>query len=170
MDHGRRRHRAPLIVVASTVRHIGPAELRPIGIGEPLATHDVADRSAIVTGAGSGIGRRAVALLPAANGAAVLVHDLTSDAADKVVQEVVDAGGTAAAFVGDAADEDVAVAAVEAAEALAPLRIAVDNAGIGGPDLPVGEYPTEAWCSVIDVNLDGVFYGMRAQSPAIAAH
>ncbi|MCD2196787.1 SDR family oxidoreductase [Actinomycetospora endophytica] len=111
-----------------------------------------------------------MALLPAANGAAVLVHDLTSDAADKVVQEVVDAGGTAAAFVGDAADEDVAVAAVEAAEALAPLRIAVDNAGIGGPDLPVGEYPTEAWCSVIDVNLDGVFYGMRAQSPAIAAH
>lgn len=134
-----------------------------------MATYDVAHRSAIVTGAGSGIGR-AVALLLAANGAAVLVHDLKTDAADAVVAEITAAGGTAAAFVGDAADEDVAVAAVAAAEAMAPLRIAVNNAGIGGPSLPVGEYPTEAWRAVVDVNLTGVFYGMRAQIPAIAAH
>ncbi|WP_433503363.1 SDR family NAD(P)-dependent oxidoreductase [Pseudonocardia halophobica] len=134
-----------------------------------MATYDVADRSAIVTGAGSGIGR-AVAHLLAANGAAVLVHDLNADAAGLVVTEIRAAGGTAEAFVGDAADPEVARAAVEAAEKLAPLRIAVNNAGIGGANEPVGEYPEDSWHAVIDVNLNGVFHGLKAQIPAIAAH
>lgn len=133
-----------------------------------MATYDVADRSAIVTGAGSGIGR-SVALLLAANGASVLVHDLRQDSADLVVKEIEAAGGIARAFVSDASDPEVAVAAVAAAQEMAPLRVAVNNAGIGGPALPVGEYPTEAWDKVIDVNLNGVFYGMRAQIPAITA-
>lgn len=57
-----------------------------------MATYDVADRSAIVTGAGSGIGR-AVATLLAQNGAAVLVADISQDAADAVVREITTAGG-----------------------------------------------------------------------------
>ena len=134
-----------------------------------MATYDVADRSAIVTGAGSGIGR-AVAHLLAANGAAVLVNDLRQDSADTVATEIAAAGGTARAFAGDASDPDVAAASVEAAERLGPLRIAVNNAGIGGPALPVGEYPIDAWRSVVDVNLNGVFYGLRHQIPAMAAH
>jgi NAD(P)-dependent dehydrogenase (short-subunit alcohol dehydrogenase family) len=133
-----------------------------------MATYDVADRSAIVTGGGSGIGR-AVALLLAANGASVLVHDLRQESADAVVAEIAAAGGTAKAFVGDASDPEVAAAAVAAAQELAPLRIAVNNAGIGGANAPVGEYPVDSWRSVIDVNLNGVFYGMRAQIPAITA-
>ncbi len=134
-----------------------------------MATYDVSDRSAIVTGAGSGIGR-AVALLLAANGASVLVHDVKGEAADAVVAEIRAAGGTAETFVGDVADPEVSVAAVAAAEAMAPLRIAVNNAGIGGASAPVGAYPVDSWRQVIEVNLNGVFYGMRAQIPAIAAH
>ncbi|MDH2413934.1 SDR family NAD(P)-dependent oxidoreductase [Nocardioides sp. CER19] len=134
-----------------------------------MATYDVAARSAIVTGGGSGIGR-AVALLLAANGASVLVHDLRRESADAVVAEIIAAGGTAKAFVGDASDPEVAAAAIAAAEELAPLRIAVNNAGIGGANAPVGEYPVESWRSVIDINLNGVFYGLRAQIPAIAAN
>ena len=134
-----------------------------------MATYDVSERSAIVTGGGSGIGR-AVALLLAENGAAVLVADLKPDAAEAVVAEIVAAGGTAQAFVGDVADPEVAQQAVEAANALAPLRIAVNNAGIGGANAPVGEYPVDSWRSVIEVNLNAVFYGLRAQLPAIAAN
>lgn len=134
-----------------------------------MATYDVADRSAIVTGAGSGIGR-AIAHLLAANGAAVVVADLKRDAAEAVVAEIVAAGGTAVAHTGDVSDPDDAVAAVAAAQKLGPLRIAVNNAGIGGPAAPVGDYPIEGWGKVISINLDAVMYGVRAQAPAIAAN
>jgi NAD(P)-dependent dehydrogenase (short-subunit alcohol dehydrogenase family) len=134
-----------------------------------MATYDVAGRSAIVTGAGSGIGR-AIALTLAANGAAVVVGDVRQDAAEAVVAEITGAGGTAVAFVGDVSDPAVGVAAVEAAEALAPLRIAVNNAGIGGAAAFVGEYPIDSWQKVIDINLNAVFYGIRAQAPVIASN
>ncbi|MFV0458918.1 MAG: SDR family NAD(P)-dependent oxidoreductase [Actinomycetales bacterium] len=134
-----------------------------------MATYDVADRSAIVTGAGSGIGR-SVATLLAANGAAVLVQDLDASAAEQVTAEITAAGGTAAPFVGDASDPEVNVAAVAEAGKLAPLRIAVNNAGIGGAAAPIGDYPVDSWNKVIDVNLNGVFYGLRAQLPAVAAN
>lgn len=134
-----------------------------------MATYDVAGRSAIVTGGGSGIGR-AVATLLAENGAAVLVADLDQHAAETVAKEIVAAGGTAEAFVGNVADPEVATAMVAAAERLAPLRIAVNNAGIGGANAPVGEYPIDSWQRVVDVNLNAVFYGVRAQVPAIAAN
>lgn len=134
-----------------------------------MATYDVAGRSAIVTGAGSGIGR-AVALTLAANGAQVVVADLKKESADAVVAEIQAAGGTAVAHIGDVSDPSDAVAAVEAAEKLAPLKIAVNNAGIGGPSAPTGDYPIDAWQKVIDINLSAVMYGMRAQLPAIAAN
>lgn len=134
-----------------------------------MATYDVADRSAIVTGGGSGIGR-AVAELLAANGASVLVADIDADAAQQVVDAITTAGGTAAPFVGDVGDPDTAAAMVAAAEQLAPLRIAVNNAGIGGASAPVGEYPIDSWRRVVDINLNAVFYGVRAQVPAMAAH
>jgi len=131
-----------------------------------MATYDVADRSAIVTGGGSGIGR-AVALTLAASGAKIVVADLKKESAEAVVAEIQAAGGTAVAHVGDVSDPADAVAAVEAAEKLAPLKIAVNNAGIGGPAAPTGEYPIDAWQKVIDINLSAVMYGMRAQLPTM---
>lgn len=50
-----------------------------------------------------------------------------------------------------------------AVKAFGRLDIAVNNAGIGGPPAPVGEYPIEAWNKVLSVNLSGAFYGMRYQ-------
>ncbi len=134
-----------------------------------MATYDVGERSAIVTGAGSGIGR-AIATLLAASGASVLVTDLKGDAVDEAVEEIRSAGGTAEGLTGDVTDPEWSVAAVEAAGRMAPLRIAVNNAGIGGPIAPLGDYSLEAWRKVLEVNLNSVMYCMKAQLPAIAAN
>lgn len=134
-----------------------------------MAQYDVADRSAIVTGGGSGIGR-AVALTLAASGAAVLVTDLNEEHAKAVVAEIEAAGGTAAALAGDVTDPAFAVASVEAANALAPLKIAVNNAGIGGAAAPVADYSLDSWRKVIEVNLNAVLYSMQPQLTAMAAN
>ena len=134
-----------------------------------MATYDVTDRSAIVTGAGSGIGR-SIALILAQSGAAVVVADLDPDASNAVVAEVEDAGGVASPHIGDVSEPADAAAAVAAAQQLGPLKIAVNNAGIAGAASLIGEYPLQSWQKVIDVNLSGVMYGMRAQLPAMAEH
>jgi NAD(P)-dependent dehydrogenase (short-subunit alcohol dehydrogenase family) len=132
-----------------------------------MAAYDVAGRSAIVTGAGSGIGR-AVALELARNGAAVLVSDVREEPAQAVVDEIRAAGGTAEVLVGDVSDPEFAEASVVAAEKLAPLGIAVNNAGIGGEAATVGDYSLDSWRKVIEINLNAVFYGLKAQLPAMA--
>ena len=134
-----------------------------------MAQYDVSNRSAIVTGAGSGIGR-STALLLAANGAAVVVNDLNAEHAQAVVEEIRDAGGTAEASVGDATDTDWIASSVELANSLAPLRIGVNNAGIGGAAAPTAEYDDAAWDKVISINLHAVFRNMRAQIPSILAN
>ena len=134
-----------------------------------MATYDVSGRSAIVTGAGSGIGR-AIALRLADSGAAVIVNDLDGDHAQSVVSEITDAGGRAEASIGDVTDTAWIDSSVEAANRLAPLRIAVNNAGIGGASALIGEYPDDSWAKVIDINLNSIFHGMKRQLPAIAAN
>ena len=134
-----------------------------------MATYDVQGRSAIVTGGGSGIGR-AVALTLAASGASVVVTDINQEPADAVVAEIRAAGGVAEAFVGDSSDPASSEAAIAVANALAPLKIAVNNAGIGGAAATIGDYPIDSWQKVMDVNLNAVFYGLKFQLPAIAAN
>lgn len=133
-----------------------------------MATYDVSDRAAIVTGAGSGIGA-ATARLLARSGAAVLLVDLVGDHAQAVADEITAAGGVAAAYAGDVADESVAVAVVHEASKLGPLKIAVNNAGVGGAAAPIAEVSTADWRRVLGVNLDAVFFGMRSQIPAMMA-
>ncbi len=134
-----------------------------------MAQYDVSNRSAIVTGAGSGIGR-SVALLLAQNGAAVVVNDLNAENANAVVEEIRAAGGTAEASVGDATDPAWIASSVELANSLAPLRIGVNNAGIGGATAPTADYEEDAWDKVIAINLNAVFRNMKAQIPSILAN
>lgn len=128
---------------------------------------DFAGKIAIVTGGASGIGE-AVALAIAARGGQVVVADINQGAAEKVVTAISDAGGSAKAITADVADPSAVEAMVQfAVDIYGGLDVAINNAGIGGPLSLTGEYPVDGWRRVIDINLNGVFYGMRYQIPAM---
>lgn len=125
------------------------------------------DKVAIVTGGGSGIGR-AVALSYAKEGANVVISDIDDDGGKATVDMIQKAGGEATyihANVASAADNEMLV--LKTVEAYGALHIACNNAGIGGPAALTGEYPLDGWEKVININLNGVFYGMRYQIPAM---
>ena len=121
---------------------------------------------ALVTGGGSGLGEACVHAL-AARGATVVVADISKDAAERVAGAV---GNGAAAVTADVSDEaDVRSMVERIVGDHGRLDVAVNNAGIGGDQLPTGEYPVESWRKVLSVNLDGVFYCMRHELPAMVA-
>lgn len=122
---------------------------------------------AIVTGAGSGIGA-AIAHLLAAGGASVVVSDVNADNADAVAADIQEAGGAAAVFVADVGNsEQVAELTAFAVEQFGGLDLAVNNAGISGPIGPLIDVDDAGWHQLMDVNLHSVFYGLRAQIPAM---
>lgn len=125
------------------------------------------EKVAIITGAGSGIGK-AAAVLYAREGAKVVVSDIDETHGSQVVDEIITSGGEAIYVGSDAANPEDSRRLVESAvKQYGRLDIAVNNAGIGGPLAPTGDYPIEGWQKVIGINLSGVFYGMRYQIPAM---
>lgn len=124
---------------------------------------------AIVTGAGSGLGE-AISVLFAKNGATVVLADLDVKGAERVLRQIEQGGGKGRVVKTDVSKPDEAKTLVDVAvKEFGRLDIAVNNAGIGGPTVPVGEYPIEGWDKIIAINLSGVFYGMRHQIPAMLA-
>lgn len=124
---------------------------------------------ALVTGAGSGIGREAAILL-ARRGARVLVADLDEASGKTTVQLIEAAGGTAVFLLTDVTREDDARNLVEeAVRQFDRLDYALNNAGSDGDILPLEEQKREKFLRVLDVNLMGVFYGMKYQLPVMAA-
>ncbi len=122
---------------------------------------------AIITGAGSGIGRSTAELF-AREGAKVVVSDINEAHGNDVVEAIKKAGGEAFFVKADsskAADNETLVK--RTVEKYGGLDIAVNNAGIGGPLGLTGEYPLDGWQKVIDINLSGVFYALRYQIPAM---
>ena len=129
---------------------------------------DFTDKTAIVTGGGSGIGA-AIALALGRGGANVLVTDIDEGAAQRVADELERGGAKAAAMEHDVASPEAAEDVVRRAkEQFGALHLAVNNAGIGGDLNAIADYEVESWNRVIDINLNGVFYGMKYQIPAIA--
>ena len=122
---------------------------------------------AIVTGGGSGIGE-AIATALASRGVKVVVSDINLKGAERVAREIAGAGGTASAVEHDTAKaEDNERVVSRAVSTYGALHYAVNNAGIGGAAAPAGEVDLADWERVININLNGVLYGMRYQIPAM---
>ncbi|GJF26651.1 MULTISPECIES: SDR family NAD(P)-dependent oxidoreductase [Streptomyces] len=130
---------------------------------------EFAGRTALVTGAASGIGL-ATARRLGSGGANVVIADYNAEGAEKAAADLTAEGIRAAAVELDVTRPESVEAAVRfTVDTFGGLDLAVNNAGIGGPSAPTGEYDIEAYQRVVRTNLDGVFYSMRYELPAIQA-
>ncbi|MDQ0791865.1 SDR family NAD(P)-dependent oxidoreductase [Streptomyces sp. B1I3] len=130
---------------------------------------EFAGRIALVTGGASGIGL-ALSRRLAAGGATVVVADHNEASAHEAVAELEATGARAAAVALDVTDPVSVEAGVRyTVDTFGALHLAVNNAGIGGPSRPTGEYGIEDWDKVVATNLSGVFYSLRFELPAILA-
>jgi len=122
--------------------------------------------SALVTGAGRGIGR-AIALGLGRAGVGVTAVARTASEIESVAREITSAGGRAVAFAGDVRDPRVCAGAVaRAREAHGRLQVLVNNAGVGA-HAPVAETSDEEWARILDTNLTAVFRLTRAALPQL---
>jgi 3-oxoacyl-[acyl-carrier protein] reductase len=130
-----------------------------------------AGRVVLVTGAGSGIGR-AIAAAYGADGAKVAAMDVNADGAAATVDTITKAGGEAMVVTGDVAriaEVEQAVATVE--RQLGPVDTLINNAGISpktdGLPVPCLDMDPAEWQRVVDINLTGVFNGIRVVGPGM---
>lgn len=126
-------------------------------------------RRAIVTGAGSGIGRAAARVF-AREGAAVLAVDRSADTVDETVRMIVAEGGRALAMAADAgAEDDVAAYVARAVGEFGGLDVLYANAGVSGGDVPLTEQSVALWQEVLRVNLIGPFLAIKHALPGMIA-
>lgn len=120
-------------------------------------------RVALVTGGASGIGEAVVRRL-CAGGARVVVADFDGAKAETLAASL----PGCRAFAVDVADPAAVQAMVAfTVQHFGALHLAVNNAGVGGEVAPIADHPLDAWRRVMGINLDGVFYGLKYEIPAI---
>ncbi|MET7770842.1 3-hydroxyacyl-CoA dehydrogenase [Nocardia sp. NPDC005366] len=127
----------------------------------------ISNSVAVVTGGASGLGLATTKVL-IADGAHVVIIDLPSSDGETVAKELGDRVRFAAA---DVTDENAVAAALDVAESLGPLRIAVNCAGIGNAHRTVGKdgaFPLDGFTKVVTVNLIGTFNVIRLAAERIA--
>lgn len=122
---------------------------------------DLKDKIVLVTGGGSGIGAGIAGVFVDA-GARVLVCDIDSDAARQTAAHL---GCGSRAISGDISDADSVDSIIEQAEAVGPLSVLVNCAGIAGEVVPLTRQTVENWQRVLDVNLRGTYLMCKAVAP-----
>ena len=124
---------------------------------------------ALVTGAGSGIGRGS-AIAFAQEGAKVIVADVVVEGGEETVRMIKDAGGEAAFIKCDVSKAaDVEAMVKFAVDTYGTLDYAHNNAGIEGPMSPTADYAEADWDKVISINLKGVWLCMKSEIPVMLA-
>lgn len=127
----------------------------------------VSGKSVIITGASRGIGEAAARLM-AQEGARVLLAARSEGAITRIASEIVAAGGEAIAQACDVADAAQVEALIARAENdFGGLDVMVNNAGLIDPIARLDESDVAEWSKIVDVNLKGVYYGMRYAIPAM---
>ena len=130
---------------------------------------DLAGTTAIVTGASRGIGEAAARHL-ASLGAHVILAARSASEIERIAGEIAAAGGTAQAVPTDVADAAAVAALVQAAtDATGRLDLLVNNAGLIDPIARIADSDPAAWGRIVDVNVKGVYYGLRHALPVMAA-
>lgn len=138
-----------------------------LGFNSPKTSHHA---SAVVTGAGSGIGA-AFAVELAHRGGAVVCSDIDDAAATATVRRIVDRGGSAVAVRCDVSKfDDVQNLAAQAESWFgeAPTLV-INNAGVGAGGAPIGEIPLDDWHWVLGINLWGPIHGCQVFTPILRA-
>ena len=130
-----------------------------------MANAELKGKVALVTGAGSGIGR-AAALAMAREGAAIGLLGRTAGQLEKVAQEIEGAGGKATVLLADVSKAPEVQAAIEQlATQLGRLDIVFANAGVNGVWAPIDELSVEEWEQTLAINLNGTFFTIKFAAP-----
>jgi NAD(P)-dependent dehydrogenase (short-subunit alcohol dehydrogenase family) len=125
------------------------------------------NKVAVITGAGSGMGR-GTAVRFAREGAAIVIADLNEEMGAQAVHECIDAGGKAVFQKTDVTDEaQVKAAVARAVKEFGKLNIIYNNAGLGGAVGPLEDITVENWDKSMAVLLRGVFLGMKHSIPEL---
>ena len=130
---------------------------------------ELAGKAAVVTGASRGIGAAGAREL-ARRGVSVILAARSLDQSEAVAAEIRAEGGAAEAVACDVARyPDVEAAVARCVEAFGTIDILVNNAGVIDPIARLGDSDPEAWDQVVDINLKGVYHGLRAAIPRMTA-
>jgi NAD(P)-dependent dehydrogenase (short-subunit alcohol dehydrogenase family) len=128
---------------------------------------DLNGQVALITGAGSGLGK-ATALLLAENGVKIAALGRTRDELDKTVEEVSQRGSEGIVLQADISDEDEMVRAIDRInDRWGRLDIVFANAGINGVWAPLDELELHEWRKTIDINLTGTFLTVKTALPLL---
>jgi len=128
---------------------------------------ELTGKIAVVTGAGSGIGR-AIAIRFAKEGARVIVNDMDGRASEKTAKEIEALGGQAYALQANISKrEEVHAMVAKGADRFGTINILVNNAGTGGSSIITKDMPADAWENTVSVNLNGAFYCCQAVVPGM---